>query len=202
MRQTTATHIGEIVGLGLGANYLSQAHHGHPRHPDMEGGLTPRLAHTGDLKHDAAMESGRLAINIAAGWILAHVWFAYAGITAIAIIVGAHNIFGVVWNPLASDPAYVGATPHLALYIGIFIWLVLQFFFVRFWSRIFDGRRVKRSRRTKAVALPPAQPVHRPGMVATFYNNWSEPIPVAWDRNRQLWIDAWGRVFSIHNRAQ
>lgn len=177
MQASTAKHIGEIAGLGLAANYAENVVQGHPQHPEMEGGLTPRLSPTGDAKHDLAMGSGRLALNMGiAWWILLPVWKGYALVTGLALL-------------------WTGPKLHVhVIWIGIVVWCLLQLLY--FWAcgRIFDGKRVKKSRQKTPIPTSTS-------MTMTFINNWDEPIPVAWHRNQQRFIDAWGRPFSVYNHA-
>lgn len=127
MEQSTAKDIVGIVGLGLAAHYATEMGTGHPRDPQMEGGLTPRPALTGDLKHDVAMQGGRFATNWGiAHWILIPIWKVFA----IGTVLGLWKL-GLI----------MGIT---SMTLGIVVWLILQVMFIWACGRLFDGKKVKR----------------------------------------------------------
>lgn len=155
MSHRVGNDIVELVGLGLGANYVSEVASGHPRHPDMIGGLTPRLAPTGDPAHDAAIKAGRFATN----WGICHLillplWKVYAVATGLGLYLLGHDAL------------------HLnVLWLGGIVWLALQILFLRFWGRIFDGRsrytRVQRRAMRKARTASRRQRRRNRGQIVT-----------------------------------
>lgn len=194
-----AKHVVEIAALGLAANYMTKAHgQDVARHSDMQGGLTPRLASTGDRKHDAVLEAGRLSANLGAAWVIVHfIWPVYA--------LGTAAFMGVCFG---------FHTPHIL--IPVIIWGIFQILFLLGCGRLFDGKRVKRAKHTVEQPKPwihevmnapmtpsPVTPpiptsvvTTTPGTTATLYNMWSEPIPVVLHPQKGYWVDAWGRPFS------
>ena len=101
----------------------------------MNGGLMPRLAPTGREPHDLALRGGRLGVNIGVAWLLMHVWFVYAGATFWGLLGLAQKLGIDIHHPA-----------HIYIYVGLAIWLMLQFLYLWFWGRVFDGKRVKRDR--------------------------------------------------------